>query len=108
MARAADAVRRALAAARPAPTFRHPFPYNVLGDALAQFATDGPPRVADSLIDATLGRRPSWSRLYAMKAAVALRDKRCDEAAEQFNELLKFGIDRPDWPGLLERCARER
>jgi spermidine synthase len=104
----ADAVRRALAAARHAPTFRHPFPYNVLGDALAEFATDGPPRTADSLISATLARRPSWSRLHAMKAAVALRDKRCDDAAEQFNELLTFGIDRPDWPGLLERCARER
>jgi hypothetical protein len=75
---------------------------------LAEFATDGPAMLADSLIGATLARRPSWSRMHAMKAAAALRDHRCEDAAEQFNELLTFGIDRPDWPGLLERCGRER
>jgi len=104
---AAEAVRRAIAAVR-MPTFRHPFPYAVLGDALGTFAANGSPALADTLISAALVRRPSWSRLHALKAAAALRGHRCEDAADAFNELLTFGIDRPDWPGLLERCGRER
>jgi predicted membrane-bound spermidine synthase len=104
---AAQAVRGALAAARVS-TFRHPFPFPTLGDALGAFAVDGPEAVADTLIEATLAVQPGWSRLHFLKASLALRVHRCDDAAEQFNELLDFGIDRPDWPGLLERCARER
>jgi spermidine synthase len=104
---AAQAARRAIAAAR-VPTFRHPFPYATLGDALGALAVDGPIPVADSLIDAALQRQPGWSRLHFLKATAALRGHRCDVAAAQFNELLGFGIDRPDWPSLLEQCARER
>jgi predicted membrane-bound spermidine synthase len=90
------------------PTLRHPFPYGPLGDALGRLASDGPPALADSLVSETIRVRPAWSRLYALKAAATLRDHRCEDAADQFVTLLSFGIDRPDWPGLVERCRRER
>ena len=103
---AAAAVRRTLHAGR-RHTFLHTFPYATLGDALAVLATDGPPLLADSLITAAIARQPAWSRLYAMRAAAALRSQQCERALDAFVTLLEFGSDRPGWPALVERCRDE-
>ena len=104
---AAAAARRALSAGG-RHTFQHQFPHGTLGDALAALATDGPPAVADSLVTAALAARPGWSRLLALRAAVALRVHDCERAFESFMTLLEFGIDRPDWPSLVQKCREER
>jgi hypothetical protein len=103
---AAAAVRRAFAPGR-RHTFRHVFPYGPLGDALGAFATDGPPALADTLITAALARQPAWSRMHSLRAAAALRLHQCERALDEFVALLEFGIDRPDWPSLVERCRDE-
>ena len=89
-------------------TFSHQFPHGTLGDALAALGTDGPPAVADSLVTEALAARPGWSRMYAVRAAIALRVHDCDRAFEAFLELLEFGVDRPDWPAMVQKCREER
>ena len=89
-------------------TFRHPFPHAVLGDALSDFATDGPPALADTLITAALAARPQWSRMLAARAAAAIRGHECERAFDTFVELLQFGMDRPDWPNMVQVCRDER
>jgi predicted membrane-bound spermidine synthase len=103
---AAVAVRRVLTG-HPRHTFRHPFPHATVGDALGALATDGPPALADSLVTAALELRPGWSRMYALRAAAALRAHDCERALDTFMALLDFGIDRPDWPGLVQQCRDE-
>jgi spermidine synthase/tetratricopeptide (TPR) repeat protein len=105
--RAAEAARRAMAGPR-RHSFRRPFPYATLGDALAAFATAGPLPLADSLVTAAIALQPGWSRLRALRASTALRGHRCEAAFDEFVELLEFGIDRPDWPGLVDNCRQER
>ena len=55
-----------------------------------------------------LAARPGWSRMYAVRAAIALRVHDCDRAFEAFLELLEFGVDRPDWPAMVQKCREER
>jgi spermidine synthase/MFS family permease len=101
---AAAGIRAALATARPG--FRHPFPYAEVGDAAARLASDGPPALADSITAEVVAAKPAWSRAYALRAAAALRARRCDVAADQFVALLGFGIERADGPALVQRCWR--
>ena len=101
------AARRALSAGG-RHTFQHQFPHATLGDALAAIATDGPPAAADSLVTDALTARPGWSRMLALRAAIALRVHDCERAFESFLGLLEFGIDRPDWPGMVQKCRDER
>lgn len=89
-------------------TFRRPYPTDFLGEAIAVMATEGPAAVADSLAAAALAARPAWSRMMSARAAAALRNNRCDEAVDAFVALLDFGIDRPDWPSLVQRCREVR
>ncbi|MBI1967923.1 MAG: fused MFS/spermidine synthase [Gemmatimonadetes bacterium] len=89
-----------------AATFRRSFPYSNLGDALAQIATDGPPALADSLLEQAVVLQPAWSRLHMLRAVAALRAGRCEAAVEQFLTLLEFGIERADGPALVEECRR--
>ncbi len=101
-AETAGEIGAALATARP--SFRRPFPYAAVGDALAALSVAGPPALADSVAAAVVAWRGSWSRAVAIRAAAALRAGRCDAAADAFIGLSGFGIDRPDGPGLVERC----
>ena len=101
---AGDYIRAAIASARP--SFRRPFPYAELGDAVARLASEGPPALADTVSEVVVTWRPGWSRAYALRAAAALRAGRCDVAADQFVALLDFGIRRPDGPSLVEECRR--
>jgi hypothetical protein len=45
--------------------------------------------------------------MYALRAAAALRAHDCERALDTFMALLDFGIDRPDWPGLVQQCRDE-
>jgi len=94
--------RAAFAAARG--TLRHPYPREFLSDALTRFALDGPPRAADSLMQAALASRNGWSKLHELAAAAALHAGLCDEAVRQFLVLLEFGIERDEGPELVMRC----
>ena len=87
-------------------TFRHPFPRDLLGEALRALAFDGSPGVTDTLLARTLQARPGWATLYELRAVTALREGECDVAVSQFLTLLEFGIDRPDGPDLVSRCRR--
>jgi hypothetical protein len=51
--------------------------------------------------------RPSWARLYELRAVVTLREHACDVAADQFLMLLEFGLSREDGPALVAQCRRE-
>lgn len=104
---AAAAVRRTLRTARPH-TFLHPFPHATLGDALGALAVDGPPALVDSLVTAALVARPGWSQMYQLRAAASLRAHQCENSLDDFVVLLEFGLERPDWPGMVERCRAER
>jgi len=97
----ADA-RGALAAARG--TFRHPFPPQFLFEALSQLALDGPPALADTLLEYAVARRPGAARYRELRAVAALRAGRCEEAATVFVELLDFGIERENAPALVWEC----
>ena len=46
--------------------------------------------------------------MYALRAAIALRVHDCEGAFEAFISLLDFGIDRPDWPLMVQKCRDER
>jgi hypothetical protein len=89
-------------------TFRRPFPYLMLGDALSYIATDGPPALADTLITAAIATRPGWSRMLAARAAAAIRAHECERAFDTFVELLAFGVNRPDSPSMVQICRNER
>jgi len=107
-ARAADwsgtaaALRRALTSGRG--TYRHPFPAGMLHDPLAALALTGPPRLADSVLAAAARAHPGWTTPYELRAAVALREGRCDDAATQFLVLEEFGIEVTDAPDRLWHC----
>jgi len=101
---AAGLVVQALRTAEP--SFRRPFPYAELGDAVALLATNGPPAIADTLSGLLVNGRAGWSRAHAIRAAAALRAGRCDVASDHFAELAAFGIRDFDVRGLLERCRR--
>ncbi|HKW41730.1 MAG TPA: fused MFS/spermidine synthase, partial [Gemmatimonadales bacterium] len=87
-------------------TYRHPFPADLLRQTLTALALDGPPVLADSVLRAALVTRPGWATLYELRALVALRQGRCDDAASAFVELLEFGIERADAPEAIARCRR--
>ncbi len=85
-------------------TYRHPFPGAALQDALTQFALQGPVAGADSSLTLTIQARSGWATLHELRAVVALRAGRCDDAAAEFLALLDFGIERGDAPEHLARC----
>src|SRR5438105_3822298 len=98
----AAALRRSLAIGRA--TYRHPFPAGMLHDPLAALALTGPIRLADSVLAAAGLAHPGWTTPYELRAAVALRDGRCEDAASQFLALAEFGIEVTDAPDRLMRC----
>src|SRR6266516_903485 len=98
----AAALRRSLAIARA--TYRHPFPAGLLHDPLAALALTGPIRLADSVLAAAGLAHPGWTTPYELRAAIALRDGRCEDAASQFLALAEFGIEVADAPDRLMRC----
>jgi len=98
----AAALRRSLAIGRA--TYRHPFPAGMLHDPLAALALTGPTRLADSVLAAAGLAHPGWTTPYELRAAVALRDGRCEDAASQFLALAEFGIEVTDAPDRLMRC----
>ena len=97
--------RGALAAARG--TFRHPFPAYFLGEVLTRLALDGPPALADSVIEYAVQRRPAAARYHELQGIAAVRAGRCEEAAAAFVELLTFGIERKDAPALVRDCWKK-
>ena len=99
---AASNARGALAAARG--TFRHAFPAQFLTEVLSRLAFDGPPAVADSVLEYAVARRPGTARYRELRAVSALRAGRCEEAATLFVELLEFGIERENAPALVREC----
>jgi pentatricopeptide repeat protein len=62
--------------------------------------------VADSVLAIAVRARPGWAALYELRAVVALRAGRCDDAVALFMELLSFGIEPADVPDQLMRCRR--
>jgi predicted membrane-bound spermidine synthase len=94
--------RGALAAARG--TFRHPFPAQFLGEVLTSLALDGPPALADNVLEYAVQRRPAAARYRELRAIAALRTGRCEVAAAGFVDLLDFGIERKDAPALVREC----
>jgi len=99
---AATQVRGALAAARG--TFRHPFPAQFLAQTLTDLAFDGPPALADSVLQYAIARRPGAARYRELRSVAALRAGRCDDAADVFVELMDFGIEQEGAPALVREC----
>lgn len=97
-------LRAALALGRG--SYRHPFPATPLRDALAQLALKGPVSLADSVLAIAIRARSGWAPLYELRAVVALRAGRCEDAAALFLELLDFGIEPADVPEQLMHCRR--
>jgi len=97
-------LRGAFAAARG--SYRHPFPATPLRDALARLTLKGPVPVADSVLAVAVRARPGWTPIYELRAVAALRAGRCADAADQFRELLDFGIEPADVREQLIRCRR--
>jgi spermidine synthase len=95
-------VRGALAAARG--TFRHPFPAQFLAEALSRLALEGPPALADSVLEYAVARRPGAASYRELRAVAALRRGDCDAAATMFVDLLDFGIERENAPGQVRQC----
>ena len=87
-------------------TFRSSLPRDLVAPALEGIALAAPPAAADSVLAAALALRPGWPKLYELRAAVLLREKRCDDAGRQFLTLEEFGLEREDGPELVERCRR--
>jgi spermidine synthase len=87
-------------------TYRHPFPAGALRQALRSLAFEAPPSLADSVLAAAVRARRGWPSLYEFRAAVALRDGRCADAATQFLTLAEFGIEPSDAAERLARCRR--
>lgn len=103
---AAAETRSALAAGTG--TFRRPNASYFLSDALARLGLDGPPALADSVLEYAVQRRPAVARYRELRAVAALRAGRCDVAAEAFIGLLDFGIERVDGPALVRECWTTR
>jgi hypothetical protein len=101
---AATDVRAALAASRR--TFRHPFPRELLTDAITPLALDGPADAALVLLAEVDRARPGWARVYELTGVAAIRAGACERAAESFLALLDFGMVRADGPDLVARCRR--
>lgn len=101
---AAANARGALAAARG--TFRHPFPPQFLSDALTHLAFDGPPDLADSVLEYAVARRPGAARYRELRGVSALRAGHCEDAATVFVELVDFGIEQENAPALVRECLR--
>jgi alkylhydroperoxidase/carboxymuconolactone decarboxylase family protein YurZ len=99
---AASEARGALSAAQG--TFRHPFPGELLTQALGQIALDAPPDLADRLLTYAAARRPGSARYRELAAVAALRAGRCDAAAASFVELLDFALLRANGPALVREC----
>ena len=87
-------------------TFRSSLPRDLIAPALEGIALHAPPAAADSVLLAALVVRPGWPKLYELRAAALLREKRCDDAVRQFLTLEEFGLEREDGPELVERCRR--
>jgi spermidine synthase len=87
-------------------TFRSSLPRDLIAPALEGIALQAPPAAADSVLAAALVVRPGWPKLYELRAAALLREKRCDDAVRQFLTLEEFGLEREDGPELVERCRR--
>jgi spermidine synthase len=87
-------------------TFRSALPRDLIAPALEAIALQAPPAAADSVLAAAIAVRPGWPKLYELRAAALLREKRCDEAVRQFLTLEEFGLEREDGPELVERCRR--
>jgi hypothetical protein len=87
-------------------TFRSALPRDLLAPALEGIALQAPPAAADSVLAAAIVVRPGWPKLYELRAAALLREKRCDDAVRQFLTLEEFGLEREDGPELVERCRR--
>ena len=85
-------------------TVRHPFPGEFLNQALGQIAIDAPPALADSLLRFAATRRPGSAHYRRLAAVAALRAGRCEQAAEDFLELLEFAVEQPEGPALVEEC----
>jgi spermidine synthase len=92
--------------ASPRNSLRHPFPRDLLVDALTRLALEGPPALAESLLVRAADARTGWARINELRAITALRSGRCADAVAQFLALLEFGIERTDGPGLVARCRR--
>ena len=97
-------LRASLAIARG--SYRHPFPATPLRDGLARLALSGPVLLADSVLKDAVRARPGWAPLYELRAVVALRAGRCEDAMALFVELLDFGIEPADVAKQLARCRR--
>ena len=85
-------------------SYRHPFPAGSLHDPLTGLALTGPPRLADSVLAVAAHAHPGWTTPYELRAAVALREGRCDDAVTQFQALTEFGIEVADAPDRLWHC----
>jgi spermidine synthase len=105
-AAAAAAIRAAIRATHN--TYRSPFPRDELEDVLRSLALKGPPPLADSVLAEVVAARPGWAHAHEWRAAAALRNHGCQEAANQFVELVDFGIFREDGPALVSACQRGR
>jgi hypothetical protein len=105
-AAAAAAIRAAIKATHN--TYRSPFPRDQLEDVLRPLALKGPPPLADSVLAEVIAARPGWAHAHEWRAAAALREHKCQEAADQFVELVDFGIFRDDGPALVSACQQNR
>jgi len=101
---AAGEVRAALAAAQA--TLRHPYPRDLLTEALDPIAVDAPAALAESLLSAAVASRSGYARFHELHGIASVRAGRCDAAADEFLTLLDFGITRADGPELVARCRR--
>jgi hypothetical protein len=101
---AARETRAAFAAAQS--TLRHPYPRDLLTEALDPVAVDAPAALAESLLAAAVASRPGHARFHELHGIASIRAGRCDTAADEFVTLLEFGITRADGPELVARCRR--
>jgi Flp pilus assembly protein TadD len=103
----ADAARDLRAAFATAnSTLRHPYPRDLFSEALDPVAVDAPAALAESLLAAAVASRPEYARFHELHGIASVRAGRCDTAADEFLELLEFGITRADGPELVARCRR--
>jgi Flp pilus assembly protein TadD len=87
-------------------TLRHPYPRDLLTEALDPLAMDAPAALAESLLAAAVASRGGYARFHELHAIASIRAGRCDTAADEFLTLLEFGITRADGPELVARCRR--
>jgi len=101
---AAREIRSGLATAQS--TLRHPYPRDLLTEALDPIAVDAPAALAESLLAAAVASRGGYARFHELHGIASIRAGRCDTAADEFLTLLEFGITRADGPELVARCRR--